>query len=217
MGQIFYEEALEQFAKARNLDPNNLITTKLAAKTLDSLGKCEEAIEEYKKVIAEDPTDVDVCRGLAESYSFLNQHTESTMYFEKVLEHEPQNIEVQKHLGHAYLQQENFPKATQHLQQILAFGYDTEVLLNLATVHFLQNNIEECFKLFDKVTLQGSQHYHSNAFSQKLTEIAQQLFQTKGNVKEVTEALNRALSFNPRNTEAQSLISLVRGKQDKYL
>ena len=105
-----YEDAIEHFKNAVNLD-GNLQVAKLylatayaqqyvpGADTPDNNANAQQAIEQYKAVLANDPNNVTALKGLAYLYMNTKKFDESRDYYKKVIDANPNDPEAYYSVG----------------------------------------------------------------------------------------------------------------------
>ncbi|HEY0760183.1 MAG TPA: tetratricopeptide repeat protein [Acidisarcina sp.] len=105
-----YEEAIEHFQQAVNLDPslpmtNTYLATAYAqqvvagADTPENLRSAELAINGYQKVLTEKPKDINSLKGIAAMYMNTNRYDEAKLWQKKVIDADPTDADAAYTVG----------------------------------------------------------------------------------------------------------------------
>ena len=117
-----YEDAVDAFAQAVSLSPDNARVRYNLAQAQRYLGYEEMAVAGYRRALDLDPQMLDAYIDLGNLYSDLGLHEEALETFQQALELEPDNDELYLSLGDAY--------RAQHLYQDAIQAYRQTLLLN---------------------------------------------------------------------------------------
>lgn len=97
-----YEEALNAFDKALQIDHQNIFALTSKANTLNRLGKYEEAIAICDKALKIAPKDIWSLLYKATALTNLDKYMEAMKYFDNVIEIDPKNLEAKKNKGRCH-------------------------------------------------------------------------------------------------------------------
>jgi tetratricopeptide (TPR) repeat protein len=86
-----YEEAIQAFGKAIEIDPQDAVAWIFKGDALSELGRYDEAIQAYEKAIEIDPQDADAWYSKGAALSELGKYDEANQAFDKGIEINPQD------------------------------------------------------------------------------------------------------------------------------
>jgi tetratricopeptide (TPR) repeat protein len=100
--EMQFAEAVEEYEKALELEPDNVDVMSNLGVTYYRLGKLDEAIEVYNRAITAAPEDADIRSNLAAAYVQKQGPDGGTDYLNKALEQYQKAIELQPDLAEAH-------------------------------------------------------------------------------------------------------------------
>src|SRR5215470_16116901 len=114
-----YEDAVDAFAQAVSLSPDNARARYNLALAQQYLGDAETAVAGYRRAIDLDPQLLDAYINLGNLYGELGLHEEALETFQQALELEPENDELYLSLGDTYRALYLYQDAIQAYRQAL--------------------------------------------------------------------------------------------------
>ncbi len=124
LGLVYYEQeefskAKESFARAADLNPEDMDTLFNLGLTQKKTGDLEGAIRSYERVLEIDAKSIDTLYNLAGCYKDCKQHQKSIDTYLKVLRLSPDHTSANNNLAHAYHLVGATEQAIYHYQQVL--------------------------------------------------------------------------------------------------
>ncbi len=117
-----YEEALQEFNKALELDPNyGEIHNELGYLFAD-LRNFEKSIEHFKKYAALNPGDANPFDSLAETYFLMGRFDEAITKYKEALEIKPDWLGTSLKIGYIYALKENYSEAIRWVDKDIALA-----------------------------------------------------------------------------------------------
>jgi tetratricopeptide (TPR) repeat protein len=113
------EEALQDFARARQLVPQDPQIPFKTAKTLSQMKRADEAIQQAREALRLDPNFVDARSFLGEELAFAGRVTEAQREFEAVLRLRPDHAWAHLNLGVALFKQGRREEAMRQFEDAL--------------------------------------------------------------------------------------------------
>ncbi len=144
------EEALNEFRRAVEIDPNYVAAHRNLAYVYDRLGRTEEAAAAYRKGIELDPKDVVARNNLGVLYDKNGKQEEAIAEFEKALRIDPANVTVLKNLESAKNNQgvlrERTDRIAQARREADARPNDPRAAFHLARVYASFDDIDRALE-----------------------------------------------------------------------
>ena len=113
-----FEDAIEEFQKTLQLDPNYGSALNEIAYTYTNLNDFEKAIDHFEMYAAVAPGDANPYDSMAELYFIMGRMDEAIEYFEKTLEIKP-DFGSEWNIAYVYAFRENYSKATPWIEQLI--------------------------------------------------------------------------------------------------
>jgi tetratricopeptide (TPR) repeat protein len=160
------DEAVKQFQKALEINPNDRDAHTDLGMVLDGIGRLDEAIAQYQKALKIDPNNVEAHNNLGNTLFRKGQLGEAIAQYQMAVKINPENAEAQGNLGAALFQNGQFDEAMAQYQKSL------EINPNYAEAH---NNLGNAL-------LQSGQLDRAIEEFQKAIEINPKFAQAHGNL-----------------------------------
>ena len=142
-----HDEALEEFNKALELDPNNGEVHNALGYLYADMRNFEKSIEHFKKYVYLNPGDANPLDSLAEAYFLMGRLDEAIAKYKEVLEVKPDFSEVSLKIGYIYALKEDYPEAMKWVDKEIAMatfpGAKREGYLYKGFHHFWLGNLEK--------------------------------------------------------------------------
>ena len=136
LGTGKYEEAVKQYQRALEIDPNSDYVLGQLADAYQKLGNPAAAESAYKKAISLRPNYWAVYSGLGAIYAGQARYPEAAEMFKKVVELAPDNYSGYSNLGAIYLLQGHYEDAISHLKRSIELRPSANAYSNLGTAYF---------------------------------------------------------------------------------
>ena len=115
-----YENAIESYRRALQLDNKNFELRRKLAETLLNAERGEEALAEYQALAAADPEDAEVLMRVAQIYRFQKRVPEAREWLERAKQLDPDNLEIGFQESLLYESEGNFDGAIAVLSTLAA-------------------------------------------------------------------------------------------------
>ncbi len=230
LAQLYLEANMENEAKelverAISLDPENIVTIKLADDLKITLkgdseeyqdlleiglqklenGEFEESLKVYKGVLEKSPDNVDALYGSGLAYQFLGNHDLAMDMFSKTITAVPTYIDAYNSMGLLLMQKQEFDKAIDMYQKILEIDpANVNCQLNIADALIESGNYEEGIQSLKLVLKNNPSEINA------LLRMGN-LYLEASNYKEATSYFNKVLEIDPDNEIAKQAMTM---KQD---
>jgi tetratricopeptide (TPR) repeat protein len=127
-----YAEALVEWRKAVETDPEDDSAHNGLAVSLSRNGKCDEALANYRQALKLNPRFVDAYYNFGVLLAQMGNLTEAIMQWQKAVEITPNYAKGHYSLGDAYYQMGRIPEALAHWRQGISIAPDDLQVLNKA-------------------------------------------------------------------------------------
>lgn len=114
-----YAAAVDAFAMASQLNPDDSDILYNLALSEKQNGMVEDAIQSYRRLLDAEPQSIDALYNLAGCYKDIRQFGESIDVYEKVIELDPCHESANSNLAYVYHLAGNTEKAIHHYRQVL--------------------------------------------------------------------------------------------------
>ena len=114
-----FKEAINEFQKTLQLDPEYGSALNEIAYTYANLNNFEKAIEYFENYVAVSPGDANPFDSMAELYFIMGKLEEAIEYFEKTLEIKP-DFGSEWNIAYVLALRENYAEATQWIEQLIS-------------------------------------------------------------------------------------------------
>ena len=154
-----YQEAVDQFQRAAQLEPTNEDALTGLGSAYESLGKPQDAETTYKKIVQLRPSYWRGYNLLGVFYLRQAQYDDAAKMFQKVIERTPESFLGYENLGAAYLYQTNYAEAIKPLEQSLAIRPTANTYSNLGTAYYYQHRFEDAARNYERAVQLADKDY----------------------------------------------------------
>jgi serine/threonine-protein kinase len=154
-----YENAVEQYKQATELEPTDDRGYSGLAIAYERLGKPKEAEETFRHAISVRPNDWATYNWLGELYLKLGRFPEAAEMFQQVVSLTPDSFAGYGNEGSAYIYMGQYAKAVPLLQRSVAIRETAENISNLATAYFQLRQYAEAARVYEKAVALSDQNY----------------------------------------------------------
>ena len=119
-GQKLFYEAIEEFNKALELDPNYGFAINDLAYTYSDMGNFDKSIEYFKKYASIFPADANPFDSIAEVYFRMGRLDEAIIKYKEAIEVKPDFFNSYWSIGYIYALKEDYPEAMRWINQFIA-------------------------------------------------------------------------------------------------
>ncbi len=145
-----YEEAVDQFQRAAQLEPTNEDALTGLGGAYESLGKRQDAESTYKKIVQLRPNYWRGYNLLGAFYLRQAQYDDAAKMFQKVIERTPESFRGYANLGAVYIYEAKYAEAIKPLEQSLAIHATADTYSNLGTAYYYQRRYAEAVTTYEK-------------------------------------------------------------------
>ena len=138
-----YEQAVSEYQRAIELEPDNSDNHRRLGITYDSAGYSDRAIAALLRAIELDPKNHRNYQALGTHYYENAEYAEAIQYFKKTVEVAPNESSTHYALATAYIDSGDFTEAERELRISLVLGETPAVLNNLAVTLMYQGKDQE--------------------------------------------------------------------------
>jgi len=117
-----FNQAIEEFNKALELDPNYGLAANVLAYTYAEMGNFDKAIEYLKKYASMSPGDANPFDSMAEIYLKMGRLDEAIAKYREALEVRPDFFMAHLSIGYIYALKENYHEAMKWVDQYIAMA-----------------------------------------------------------------------------------------------
>lgn len=202
-----YEEALEHYTRAIQLDPRNGSFYASRGATYGKLGMYEEGLKELKKAISVNPSLEDPYYLLESFYAALNMTDEAISFLKKQAEASPERSCIVVALGYAYYRKGDLDQARSAIQRAIALDPLYPVAHTaLGVVLLADNRDEEAQRAFERAIELRSDYPEAHLYLGIIHRRA-------GNESEAKREIEKAYALKPELEEIDLGGTLpIRGK-----
>jgi tetratricopeptide (TPR) repeat protein/predicted Ser/Thr protein kinase len=154
-----YEEAVEEFQKALQVNPEDSDVYRELALAYEKLGRLEDSEAAYKKAIELKPDYWSGYSHLGAFYYYQARYSEAEKMWQKVIELTPDNIRVYFNLGALYIKMGQTDRAIAMLTRSLEIKPNWLAASNLGTWYFFQGKYNLAMRMFEKAIELGVNNY----------------------------------------------------------
>lgn len=204
-----FDEAIQDFNMALDLDDKLVIVYNLRAETYRNLNNLQKAIEDYDKILELDDKVVDVYHNRGVAYYDLNEFDKAIENFDSVLRIDNTYFRAYYMRGNTYIKLNNFEKAVENYNKVLAFDDKVaDAYHNRGVAYYNLDRFDKAIEDFDQVLELGDKS--SEAYFNRGSA-----YSNLGKLDEALEDLNAALEYDNKLVMAYHNRGLVYYKLNK--
>jgi tetratricopeptide (TPR) repeat protein len=195
VGRKRFNEAMVEYQKALEIDPDYANTYNSMGLALAAWGRPDEAIIQYRKALEMDPDNIQLYRNLSAALEGRGRNSEAIALFRQCVERWPHDAEARNHLGAALGQAGKLDEATAQLEQALKLDPRcAEAHYNLGKVLVGRGRLDEALTHFEqavaiKPDYANAQHNLGS------------LFMAQGRLAEAVDHYHQALQVTPNDAD----------------
>ena len=206
-----YEEAVDQFQRAAQLEPTNEDALIGLGGAYESLGKPQDAENTYKKIVQLRPSYWRGYNLLGGFYLRQAQYDDSAKMFQKVIERTPESFRGYANMGAAYLYEGKYAEAIQPLEQSLAIHPTADTYSNLGTAYYFQHRFADAVRIYEKALQLNDKDYTNWGNLGEACYLNGERDKSIQAFRHAIELAKQELAINPRNPQ------LLRNLADYYV
>ncbi|KAA3659087.1 MAG: tetratricopeptide repeat protein [Calditrichaeota bacterium] len=195
-----YEQAVQDFKRALEIDPVNSDALRELAGAYVRLNQPEKVEELYLEAIDLKPGHWENYYELALFYYRKGDYAKAEKQYQIVAELSPQNYKAVRNLGVIYLLKEQYEKAQIMCERSIAIKPNYGAYANLGLIYFTQNKYKESARMYEKA-LELNDNFYLNwgnlAISYDL--IPEEKHKAKPTYLHAIELAEKQLAVNPNN------------------
>lgn len=154
-----YEDAIDQFQRAVQLEPSNEDAYIGLGGAYERLGKTTDAENTYKKLVQLRPNYWRGYNLLGAFYLRQAQYDDAAKMFQKTVELTPESFRGYANMGATLLYEAKYAEAIEPLEQSLAVHPTADTYSNLGTAYYYQHRFKEAARAYEKsVQLNGNDY-----------------------------------------------------------
>jgi eukaryotic-like serine/threonine-protein kinase len=154
-----YEDAVQQFRSAAELDPSEQEAYVGLGKAYELLGKPQDAESTYQKMIALRPTYWRGYNVLGAFYLSQAQYDDALKMFQKVVELTPESFRGYANVGATLLYEAKYADALKPLEQALAIRPTADTYTNIGTAYYYQHRYHDAAQAYEKAVQMNDKDY----------------------------------------------------------
>jgi serine/threonine protein kinase/tetratricopeptide (TPR) repeat protein len=154
-----FEDGLDQFKQATELDTTDDRSYSELAAAYQKLGKQKEAEQMFRQAIAVRPNDWATYNWLGEFYLRGGRPAEAADMFSHVIALSPDNFAGYTNLGGAYLEQGEYGRAVPLLERSVTIHAMGENTSNLGTAYFQLRNYPQAARTYERAVALNDRNY----------------------------------------------------------
>jgi serine/threonine protein kinase/tetratricopeptide (TPR) repeat protein len=150
VGRGKYEDGVQEFKNALEIDPLYYDVYRELAKAYESLGDLKRAESTYKKAIELSPTYWANHNNLGKFYYMKGRYEEAARKFEDVVALTPDNTRGWNNLGASYFKLKRWPEARRAFERSVQIEPSYVVYSNIATLLFYEGRYADAAHAYEK-------------------------------------------------------------------
>ncbi len=196
-----YEDAVDQFQRAVQLEPSNEDAYIGLGGAYERLGKTQNAENTYKKIVALRPNYWRGYNLLGAFYLRQAQYDDAAKMFQRVIERTPESFRGYANLGAAYLYEAKYAEAIKPLQQSLAIHPTPLTYSNLGTAYYYQRRFLEASRTYEKSVQLGDSDYLNWGNLGEAYYLSGELVKASAAYQKAIALATKDLSVNPSDPD----------------
>jgi len=162
-----WSAAEQEYRRALELDPHNVIIRGWFADLLSFLGRTEEAHAQREQLRDFDVFSIQTVRAVAGAYGAAGHDDKAIDYYKQAIESESDSFRLRMDLGGHYLQTGSYQNATEEFQKVLSlYGPNVYPLARLGYTYALWGKKAEAERILGQLKREGRVGYVSYALAQ---------------------------------------------------
>ncbi len=148
----FYNEAIEYYKKAIEINPKNIEAYKKIGDCYDYNNQEDESIKYYKKAIEIDPNYKDAYNNIGLFYSKQKQYDKAMKYYKKAIEIDPNYKGAYYNIGLCYSKQKQYDKAVVYYKKVIKIdSYHKDAYNNIGNCYYNKSSYNKAIEYYNKV------------------------------------------------------------------
>ena len=196
-----YEEAVDQFQRAAELEPTNDDALVGLGKAYERLGKSTDAENTYKRFIQHRPTYWRGYNLLGIFYLRQAQYDDAAKMFQKVIDATPDSFLGYANMGAAYLYEAKYTEAIRPLEKSLSMHATADTYSNLGTAYYYQHRFKEAARVYEKALQMNDQDYTNWGNLGEAYSLDGEPSQAQGAFRKAVQLANRDLAITPSDPQ----------------
>ncbi|MFQ5824368.1 MAG: protein kinase [bacterium] len=204
-----YEDALQEFQRASQIDPVNSDAYRGMARTYEALGKLVKAEATYKKAIGLRPTYWAGYNHLGGFYYRQGRYAEAEKMFRQVTELTPDNARGYYNRGAMYYLMGQYELAAALFEKSIAIKPTAQAYSNLGTTYFMLARYVDAVPMYKKAINLGENHYtiwgnlaDSYRYTPEYSDKARETYQ------HAVQLAEKQLVINPNDARLRSSLAV---------
>ena len=155
----FYEQAVGEFQRALEIDPNDSDSSRFLGAAYRQLGQSELALAAYRQALRSDPANYRSFVDLGNFYIQRDLYSQSLEPLRQAVALAPDEPNVRYHLALAQMSLGQFQAAETELRIALSFGETVPVLDTLGTTLMYEGHEEDAIQFYKRSLVLDPKHY----------------------------------------------------------
>jgi TolB-like protein/DNA-binding winged helix-turn-helix (wHTH) protein/Tfp pilus assembly protein PilF len=162
-----WAEAEQEYRRALELDPHNVIVRGWFADLLVFLGRTQEAHAQREQGLDLDPSSIQAVRTIAGAYGAAKQYDKAIDYYRKAIALEPDSFRMRMDLGGDYLGAGRYQDAAEEFQNVLTiYGPNVYPLARLGYTYAVWGRKTEAERILSELKKERRPGYVSYAIAE---------------------------------------------------
>jgi len=204
------EEALVQYTKALETQPQCAAANYRAGAVWASLGNSEEAIAHYSEAVKYDPNYVNAHNSLGKALVEQGRLSEAILHFSKALEIRPDYADAQNNMGSLLVEQGKLDEAVSHFTEALRINPDHIIA---------HNNIGDALARMGRFDEAMTHYYQALRIKPDYADAQNNLgvlLARQGKLDEAIAHYQRVLQLKPNLVEVHNNLGVVLARQGRF-
>ena len=204
------KEAMEQYHKVIQINPNDCGTWNNLGVALAAQGRLDEAIENYRQAIQINPNSSDALNNLGNAFAAQGRFDEAIENFRQAIQINPNSSETLNNLGNALVAKGRFDEAIENYHKAIQINPNyPDALNNLGNAFAAKGRSDEAIESYRKA-IQINPNY-----GEALNDLGIALA-TKGRLDEAIENYHKAIQIKPNYGEALDNLGIALAAQGRF-
>lgn len=202
-----YDEAIQDFQKAQEIDPINPDAYRGLAKTYQEMGRQNDSESTYLRAIAARPNYWGFHNDLGGLYFHSGRYDEAEKQFQIIVQLTPDNARGYNNLGAVAYAQKRYQEAAKMFEKAVAIKPTAPALSNLGTIYYTLGQYPEAARYYEQaIRLDGdeTQYWHNLAAAY---EWSNQPDKARAAFRRTAELAENELRVNPDDASVLILLA----------